>query len=53
VPVDTFTALILALRSHSPGEPVVVNIVRGGETRLIPIYLGRRPAAEQERAAAR
>lgn len=50
-PVDTFTALILALRSHSPGEPVVVSIVRAGEIRLIPIYLGRRPAAEQERAA--
>lgn len=50
-PVDTFTALILALRSHSPGEPVVVNIVRGGEIRLVPIYLGRRPAAEQQQAA--
>ncbi len=51
VPVDTFTALILALRTHQPGDPVVLSIVRGGEIRLVPLYLARRPLAEQERAS--
>ena len=52
VPVDTFTALILALRRYVPGDPVVLSTMRGGEGRLVLIYLARRPTAEQERVGA-